>query len=1718
MSFATPSPTITRVSTRPQHDVSAICEALWICKSFRQAIDLVHLLSQVLNDNHLASSDQQNIDSSDIFLALQGVELRFRQLASVAAAAVGEAADNDTAKAEQQEYRSIQKAALSAVATLCRVMVGPAWQRQRDYAKQRMQLRHGNHDWQQRTRGASWSHQQQDEPTASSSSSTRSVPEVLPAAMIRFAASVLSRNNHTVGMLPAALLQAQFTIVSCLCHQAAADGSDKVTWSIPDVHEPLNSMVATWLDVAACEQSQETDDTEHLCMEVLANVNDLLANGWTPRNDDMVNRIVNASLQVATERLHFIHAFHCCDDNLPLAGTALDDVDIESNMACGAEALSILTTMGSRSMLRHDTAMQVVETTCELYGNLQLRVRRQTQADANNMNQRADLSNYTDSCMEDIEDLLLFLLADDGLADACVNLLMKRIALVDVSSELCRIMPTREWNDQHCAFCFQAALAIKILSTAFWVSSERPASLGLLRIYWMPFLEMILPMTISLFKVFSSAGEHIMTSDLSFVVAEMFLSLDRSMENEQSSSEVGGKFTELEWNILIRHLENSLIPWLCTKKIASVLVRENIKQFVNQLCRSLEYWTIYQNTPFVDYSAQESLYLVLLRSVATLLNPHQAETVGLAVVECWSKFGFFPFRLEDWSQTASKLLNEAFGKYSPGFFIHKPSVRLKALTVLTKAESSAVSVTMTTDPERAPSLLVLTQHTREQYLQFIGVINPVLELIIQSPEIADAELEVPPTSKEMPPAEPSYDEYAQEMESIFEQATPITRYTSLASYAIQLIGRLFYAPSGHRDHRQFFVDLLRQIALNECQHEIAYRIRLAAVLELESCLTASLTTLPHAHACVPSIVNSFTTIFKRYAFNCSPQPQTATMATVLAACSIDTLARLQIATDNHIEFRTKTELIDLPGKVLRRLFEAATPAYRSPVIETHGAPNLEAMIETKAQSGSDKTVISFDKIVAIALLYLQQPFENMFQPSSAIAFSWSCLRIQCYDILRHFCLAFFSYKIPGEIARTLFLADKTKLTLSEEYARCLTAIQYSENIFISARQGLQAANIITEDFKLALELVSSLFASDEIMEQTAASRAILSLVNGVCSQTTVGEYALSYICDLIRTRTTNEIPHGCNISRRRNIDGIFSVVFDLLIRPATPLSRDLRSLVFDFFIRFAEATSWNPDTFPNLLGLHCVANLLDVFDSYELESARKNLFDAQSNTLCAAALFNLINSIDRRTFVIGENHAAAKSLSKSKAIVDEERLVRQFLHDTSKDESRAAFLVDKLFLLTLRLGATDSRYVGCIECILRSPTSRNRCVVQIPSDFHLEHPDFISLSMKPNFSVEYGKSDPDLLCNGLPEYNVPDKTKGVLGRFETLMASPEFEDVPPKMYDSVLDRFDAALQHMDGNEESSHLVCDAETSKPATDIIIEWLEKLLTSKSDVSFVHHEILSFLKSCGFLLRQKSFPSDSLCRLKFDDGLARGISVLDFAPIMNTHKFALLYDQSPELKDLHSDLGAELLASKHCSPAFHNFANGLGSLVPTNTLKAFSGGLDTSVHETDGVFALAWTNIDETKSLVASTSVVYHVVSLMPSYGSRNVVNRKRHIGNDFVIICFTDRGSDAVAQYDLCGNFLGGAFGLVVIFVANHKPGMYRVNVRVRNVVTENGISNQCLLQFVGDYTVSDTDGPALVRNIAIRADLACRAVTGAPDALPNFVYRTEVLQNMQRFAV
>jgi hypothetical protein len=278
----------------------------------------------------------------------------------------------------------------------------------------------------------------------------------------------------------------------------------------------------------------------------------------------------------------------------------------------------------------------------------------------------------------------------------------------------------------------------------------------------------------------------------------------------------------------------------------------------------------------------------------------------------------------------------------------------------------------------------------------------------------------------------------------------------------------------------------------------------------------------------------------------------------------------------------------------------------------------------------------------------------------------------------------------------------------------------------------------------------------------------------------------------------------------------------------------------------------------------------------------------------------------------------------------------------------------------------------------------------------------------------------------------------------------------------------------------------------------------------------EVLNQLSEFGFLptmLGEKdeteveSVSGRSLKYLAHEGRVARAIKTLDRTHPMQTHKVALLFLGQGSGCDM--DSGDEhtlnenvVLGARHGSPDFVAFREGLGTLVPTSELRFFSGGLDTTVGAADGDLALFWTSETPLSSIrvrgaaIGGTMVCYHDVTLMPP----GLNKRKRHVGNDSVHIVFVEKGSSIGAclragKHDRGSRItddaltISGQFGFVTIFVVPLKGvDAVKVIVRVRDD------SDVFLSNLAGTCVLPTSAAPLYVRHLAIRADLACQALT------------------------
>ncbi|KAI8588615.1 hypothetical protein BDZ88DRAFT_397042 [Geranomyces variabilis] len=131
--------------------------------------------------------------------------------------------------------------------------------------------------------------------------------------------------------------------------------------------------------------------------------------------------------------------------------------------------------------------------------------------------------------------------------------------------------------------------------------------------------------------------------------------------------------------------------------------------------------------------------------------------------------------------------------------------------------------------------------------------------------------------------------------------------------------------------------------------------------------------------------------------------------------------------------------------------------------------------------------------------------------------------------------------------------------------------------------------------------------------------------------------------------------------------------------------------------------------------------------------------------------------------------------------------------------------------------------------------------------------------------------------------------------------------------------------------------------------------------------------------------------------DDGISRGISVLDRTPVVDLQKIGVVY-VGPNQR-----LESEILSNTHGSRMYGYFLQSLGRLVRLKGCRdIYTGGLDTS-EDFDGRHAIyAQDDLSQ---------IIFHVITLMPTLSHDPLcTSKKRHIGNDFVTIVWNESGLD------------------------------------------------------------------------------------------------------------
>lgn len=129
--------------------------------------------------------------------------------------------------------------------------------------------------------------------------------------------------------------------------------------------------------------------------------------------------------------------------------------------------------------------------------------------------------------------------------------------------------------------------------------------------------------------------------------------------------------------------------------------------------------------------------------------------------------------------------------------------------------------------------------------------------------------------------------------------------------------------------------------------------------------------------------------------------------------------------------------------------------------------------------------------------------------------------------------------------------------------------------------------------------------------------------------------------------------------------------------------------------------------------------------------------------------------------------------------------------------------------------------------------------------------------------------------------------------------------------------------------------------------------------------------------------------------DDSTRRAINMFDRNDTVDGHKMGVIYVAKGQ------NLEPEILANTNGTALYEEFLSGLGTRVRLRDAKFNTQGLDRE-SDSDGTHTYAWRD--------RVTEIVFHVVTMMPTdieYDPQ-CINKKRHIGNDFVNIIYNDSG--------------------------------------------------------------------------------------------------------------
>ncbi|TYZ68609.1 hypothetical protein PybrP1_009755 [[Pythium] brassicae (nom. inval.)] len=204
-----------------------------------------------------------------------------------------------------------------------------------------------------------------------------------------------------------------------------------------------------------------------------------------------------------------------------------------------------------------------------------------------------------------------------------------------------------------------------------------------------------------------------------------------------------------------------------------------------------------------------------------------------------------------------------------------------------------------------------------------------------------------------------------------------------------------------------------------------------------------------------------------------------------------------------------------------------------------------------------------------------------------------------------------------------------------------------------------------------------------------------------------------------------------------------------------------------------------------------------------------------------------------------------------------------------------------------------------------------------------------------------------------------------------------------------------------------------------------------------------------------------------------LERSLKHLDKSPVRETMKIGVIYvgkGQQSQHEILRNDRG---------SAAYERFLAQLGWEVELAAHRGFAGGLDVNPRSlSTGATTLYFAN--------SHSEVAFHVVTKMPTKPSDpQQIDKKRHVGNDFVHIVWSDNSASAYDPGTITSHF--NDVQIVLYPLRKAQRGLVHVQIFSKDKVPLFG-------PLQSGMVVHELNLAALVRQTAMNANRVCRSLT------------------------